>query len=374
MSETAHDLRSPLTTVRESIRLVHDGDIGTITADQQVCLASAIDQCDCIDQMIGEMVQLERLRTGTPRVNRRWVAVSQIRQAIDETLRPWAMPRQIEVLWDGADDPTATVFADPSMLRRLVVNLVTNSIRVTAEGGSVLIRLQAVRDGDSDPVVGGGPGARNQRKRSATHCRSTSDIRRGRRSWPVDLPTIGRVALFHFADSITPGQRHRSQLRDRGRGTAERCRVMVQLASGAARRQLQKPHENQEAASPSSTRTLRRMRLDPPSVKIEVSHEASTPRCEDRLAAGIVSVGAAVSREAADAFDQLLQSQLQMFDLVYRVEHTSLGLGIRRGRSRGPGSNRFDRRRGGSKNSRRQNELVGAADDSCRLGDKRTLG
>jgi hypothetical protein len=62
------------------------------------------------------------------------------------------------------------------------------------------------------------------------------------------------------------------------------------------------------------------MRLDPPSITIELSHEATAPRCEDRIAAGILSVGAAVSREAADQFDELFQSQAQMFDFVYRVD------------------------------------------------------
>jgi hypothetical protein len=318
MSETAHDLRSPLTTVRESIRLVHDGDVGTITADQQVCLASAIDQCDCIDQMIGEMVQLERLRTGTPRVNRRWVPISQIRQAIDETLRPWAMPRQIDVLWDGADDATATVFADPSMLRRLVVNLVTNSIRVTAEGGCVLIRLQTARDGDAIrwSVMDQGQGISESDMQRIADRQVTFGGGEG-----LGLSICRQLAALHFSTL---------QIRSRlGSGT----QVSFETAAAGPRSvaeswskwrvaqaaPIQKPHHNQEAASPSSIRAPHRMRLDPPSVEIEVSHEASSPRCEDQLAAGIVSVGAAVSREVAEDFDQLLQSQLQMFDFVYRV-------------------------------------------------------
>jgi hypothetical protein len=61
------------------------------------------------------------------------------------------------------------------------------------------------------------------------------------------------------------------------------------------------------------------MRLDPPLLTVELTHEATRPRCEDRLAAGIVTVGAAVSREVADEFDGLLQTQLQMFDMTYRV-------------------------------------------------------
>ena len=46
-----------------------------------------MDQCDCMFQMIEEMVQLERLRTGIPRVDRQWVSIAEIRKSIEETLR-----------------------------------------------------------------------------------------------------------------------------------------------------------------------------------------------------------------------------------------------------------------------------------------------
>ena len=149
MSETAHDLRSPLTTVRESVRLVHDGDLGEINEHQRLCLADAINQCNCIEHMVSEMVQLDRMRSGLPRVHRQWISIASIRQSIDETLRPWVLPRDIRVVWDGADDPNLLAFADPPSLRRLVVNLVTNAIRVTGEGQSVLISLEPTGGGEA---------------------------------------------------------------------------------------------------------------------------------------------------------------------------------------------------------------------------------
>ena len=318
MSETAHDLRSPLTTVRESIRVVHDGDVGKVTSDQKTYLASAMDQCDCMDQMIGEMVQLERLRTGTPRVNRRWVSISQVREAVNQTLRPWAMPRQIDVLWDGADDPSAKVFADPSMLRRLVVNLVTNAIRATAEGGSVLIRLERTRDDEVVrwSVVDQGSGISESDMQQIADRQVSLGGGEG-----LGLSICRQLAALHFSDL---------QIRSRlGTGTevafetaAAGPRSVAESWSRwrvAQRGPLHKP-EHRQGADAASVRTPRRMRLDPPSVTIKLSHEATSPRCEDRLAAGSVSLGAAVSRQAADQFDELVQSQTQMFDLIYRVE------------------------------------------------------
>jgi len=53
---------------------------------------------------------------------------------------------------------------------------------------------------------------------------------------------------------------------------------------------------------------------------VTLSHEASLPRCVNRIAAGTVSLGATVSRAIADDFDHVFQRQQRMFDFTYRVE------------------------------------------------------
>jgi len=53
---------------------------------------------------------------------------------------------------------------------------------------------------------------------------------------------------------------------------------------------------------------------------IELGTEHLHPRSADRCAAGTVTLGAAMARQAADAFDELFQNQLQMFELAYRVD------------------------------------------------------
>lgn len=63
-----------------------------------------------------------------------------------------------------------------------------------------------------------------------------------------------------------------------------------------------------------------RVRLDPPSIEIEIAGDSGKPRCDDRFAAGSVVLGAAVSRANADAFNNLFQAQMQMFELAYRTD------------------------------------------------------
>lgn len=323
VSETAQDLRSPLTVVREAIRLVGDGSLGQVNDDQHACLSAAIDQCNCMDQMIGEMVQLERLRTGSPRANRSWVEINSVRVAVDEVLRSWTTPHQIEVLWDIGNEGSKVIFADASMLRRMIVNLATNAIRASKPGGLVLIRLQRTQADEMIrwSIIDQGNGmAEQEMHRIIDRDRSVGG------DDGVGLSICRQLAAVHFSAL---------QIRSRsGYGTEVSFQTPAMgprsVASAwarwrvAARGPLQKPSRRSGAMS--SNATVRRLdgdahvRLDPPSIAVELSHDTVKPRCDDRLAAGTVTLGAAVSRQAADDFDRLLQSQLQMFELVYRTD------------------------------------------------------
>lgn len=337
ISETAHDLRAPLTAIRESVRLVRDGELGVVGREQRDCLTAAIEQCDCVDQMVGEMVQLDRQHLGTPATVRQWVSVGEVRRAVEETLRPWASQRQITVLWDGADDPRRSLFGDPQLLRRLIVNLVVNSMQATAEGESVLVRLSPLRGGEAVrlSVIDQGRGiCEADLHRIAQHGHISDsrggapDESRGGRG----LLICRQLAALHFSSL-----RIRSRL---GTGTEVSFDVPTGGPSSVAacwsrwRAAQRRPGKRAPHHTASGSRDAgelgmppvgRRARLDPPSVEIEMSAAATRPRWEDRLVAGMVTLGATMPRRSAEAFDRVLQRQQRPFDLVYRIDQRSWG-------------------------------------------------
>ncbi len=330
VSETAHDLRSPLTTIRESVRLVHDGELGPINAQQQHYLAAAVDQCNCLEQLVGELVQLERLRTGLPRAHRRWISVASVRDAISETLRPWALPRAIRILWDGADDPDVKIFADPSMIRRLVVNLVSNAIRVTAEGESVLIRIEPTRNGSTLrwTVVDQGPGISSANLKEITERSVSLGGGEG-----LGLTICRQLSALHFSNlriesRVGTGTAVSFETATGGPGSVAESWTRWRVGQrGALQRPVRRdpvrrdPVRRDIVSGPETkVRLPRQMRIDNPASVIELACEGSEPEFDNRIAAGSVRLGAAMPGPAAEAFDLALQTDLRMFDLVYRID------------------------------------------------------
>ena len=335
MSETAHDLRSPLTTVRESMRLVRDGAAGNVTEEQLLFLDSAMDQCDCMFQMIEEMVQLERLRTGIPRVDRQWVSIAEIRKSIEETLRPWVIPRKIDVLWDVMVDVQTRVYADIALIRRLVVNLATNAIRATRENGVVLVQVHSPRgsNGVRWAVIDRGNGIKRSVLERMTGEQSGAD------TLPVDaelnfageglgLLISRQLAALHFSElqvcsrvgqgtevsfnTVSGGPRGLAEAWSNWRLRKRNAIQQPRFSDGKLHRVDQANHVNDKG--------LEEKRIALPITSATLSHNATRPKCDQGVATGVVSLGAAVSRATADRLDHLLQRQQRMFDLVYRVE------------------------------------------------------
>ncbi|WP_372725930.1 sensor histidine kinase [Novipirellula sp.] len=318
MSETASDLRTPLTTVRESLRSLAAGNQGDISAPQLQTLHGAIDQCDCMDQIVGEMMQLQRLRAGLPRVRRRWVSVTDIRRAVDESLRPWLLRGHVDVLWDGADDSHVIVFADPDMLRRLLVNLVASAIRTTVEGADILIRLQMASSGGAMTwsVIDRGEGISQRQMKQIELQHKTSA-----RSEGLGLAISRQLAALHFSTL-----RLRSRV---GWGTEVSFQTPVSGSKAVAEswvRWRQRGGVNRRSAGENAlsagvaSHIQRHVRLDPPMLSVELGHDSVVPRLQDLASVTTVAMGAAMSRADADEFDSLLQRDAWLFDLIYRVD------------------------------------------------------
>lgn len=311
LSETAHDLRSPLNTIRESIRLVQEGELGDVNDEQEELLSAAISQCQCVDQLVGEMLQVERLRIGMPQARRDWFSIVRVRQAINETLRPWTVPRNIRILWDGAVDPNVRVFGDLAMIRRLVVNLVTNAIRVTPDGEAIMIKAKKTADGASIvwSVIDQGTGvSRSDLERIAQRNTSMSG------GEGLGLSICRQLAALHFSHL---------EIRSRiGFGTtvsfATPFNCPTSVAKNWVKWRLNWARNSESTRQPAGSE--KHVRIDNPLSGVELKLESAKPRYSDQICVGTVELGASVPKQAGQSFDAVLQSKLTAFDLSYRID------------------------------------------------------
>ena len=136
----SHELRSPLTSVREAAHLLRDGVPGSLNAKQARLVTVIGHSTDRLLRLVNQMLELSRLRAGVlPLARERVDLASVVGRAVEE-LRPQAEEGALTLTRERVGD-RFDARGDEDRLVQVVVNLVANAVRFTPRGGRVTVRL-----------------------------------------------------------------------------------------------------------------------------------------------------------------------------------------------------------------------------------------
>lgn len=153
-SDIAHDLRTPLTHLRQ--RLENARARSTTLDEYSSAVANAIGDTDQLLRIFGALLRISQVEAGTRADNFSTLSLSALLRQIVDMFRPVAEDHGHVLechIRDGID-----VCGDTELLTQLVVNLLENALRHTPIGTKVSVDLSAV-DGNAVLAVSDtGPG------------------------------------------------------------------------------------------------------------------------------------------------------------------------------------------------------------------------
>ena len=129
LAAVSHDLRSPLASAKASVGSLLSTDVHFDAADTAMLLETAAESIDRLIALVEDLLQMSRLQAGALGVSMEEVDV---RTAIDDALAFLRVPTGVIDI-DIADD-AATVWADETLLQRVLANLLTNALRFSPPG------------------------------------------------------------------------------------------------------------------------------------------------------------------------------------------------------------------------------------------------
>jgi two-component system, OmpR family, sensor histidine kinase KdpD len=159
LAAVSHDLRTPLASIKASVSSLRQTDVEWSEADQADLLATIEQNADRLDALIGNLLDMSRLHTGSLQPFLRPTAIDEVAPValigLDDSLRV-----QIAV-----PDGFPLVLADPGLLERVLANLFSNALR-HSPAGAAPPELQARLAGDTVvlEVVDHGPGVPDEAK------------------------------------------------------------------------------------------------------------------------------------------------------------------------------------------------------------------
>lgn len=140
LSMAAHDLRSPLTSIRGFSELLLDEVDSGI---QQEFLEIIVTQADRMQRLIGDFLDLDQIERGELVIEAEYCNVIQITSDVVAALRPMVSAKRQTLQLNLPSQPIL-IWADPDRLSQILYNLIGNSLKYSLEGGAIDVAVRRV--------------------------------------------------------------------------------------------------------------------------------------------------------------------------------------------------------------------------------------
>jgi signal transduction histidine kinase len=136
----AHEFRTPLTSLHLAIHILLQQLAGTMTEKQLDVIYAARQDCERLQNLVDDVLDIVRLQSGKIELKRVLVGIVPLVKHVVEQYRLLAEERGLRIshVLPPFDEE---VFADPDRLELVFANLITNAVRHTPSGGSIEIRV-----------------------------------------------------------------------------------------------------------------------------------------------------------------------------------------------------------------------------------------
>ncbi|MGW5778799.1 ATP-binding protein [Streptomyces sp. NPDC003863] len=157
LAAVSHDLRTPLAGIKASVSSLRSDDVDWSEEDRAELLANVEEGADRLDHLVGNLLDVSRLETGT--------VTAVLRQTDLDEVVPMAL---VGVPDDSVEldipETLPMVVVDRGLLERAVANVVENAVKYSPAGTPVLVSASALADRVELRVVDRGPGVPDEAK------------------------------------------------------------------------------------------------------------------------------------------------------------------------------------------------------------------
>ncbi len=158
VSTVAHELRTPLTSLRMAIHLCLERVGGPLTEKQADLLYAAREECERLQVIVDELLDLARIQSGRIELQRVATAPRGLIASAVDIHRGLAEGKHLIVQQEVAAH-APDVWVDRERIQLVLTNFLTNAIRHTPAGGRITVRALAVDGGSVRfEVTDGGSG------------------------------------------------------------------------------------------------------------------------------------------------------------------------------------------------------------------------
>lgn len=193
-NDIAHDLRTPLTRLRQ--RLEGARDKASSAEEYRVAVDHAIGETDEILATFGALLRIAQIESGARRAAFSAVDLSGVAQSLFETYAAVAEDRRQSM--NATITPGITISGDQQLLTQMLANLVENALRHTPPETRIELELEAAISGPVLRIRDNGPGIAEAERRKVFRRFYRLDASRSTPGSGLGLSLVAAIAELHW--------------------------------------------------------------------------------------------------------------------------------------------------------------------------------
>src|SRR2546421_4733667 len=159
----SHELKTPLTALREGAELLNDQVAGPLVPAQKQVVSIMRDNSVKLQRLIEELLDYQRALHAAASLEVKPIVLDSL---VTEAAKAHELAAQSKGLRLVIDAQSAMLEADPEKLRSIVDNLISNAVKFTPAGGTITVRARAQAGEAMIEVMDSGPGVPPEERES----------------------------------------------------------------------------------------------------------------------------------------------------------------------------------------------------------------
>ena len=142
IATVSHELKTPISSIKMSARLLRDSRVGTLSKEQLDLLQSVTDDAERLLKITSELLNMTQVETGNLQLKLQSTPADEVVQYAVNAVQVQARQKNIRVMYEGAPQ-LPPVHADGEKVSWVLINLLTNAIKYSPDDTTIEIKTYA---------------------------------------------------------------------------------------------------------------------------------------------------------------------------------------------------------------------------------------
>jgi signal transduction histidine kinase len=153
LATVSHELRTPLTSIIGYSEMLLEGLAGELKRDQQDFIKTIMEKGEHLLGLITSLLEISKMEIGQVTLERKDTNITELCKDAILTIKPEAVKRGLK-LEMNLEKEMPSVSLDKDRMRQVLLNLLSNALKFTPKGGSILLeaKISEVQSERKDPV------------------------------------------------------------------------------------------------------------------------------------------------------------------------------------------------------------------------------